>query len=256
MAGAREIFLLGDSHAQHLLPMLDAVTARTGQRITFAAMGACLIDPDLTVTWQQGRYESCRQFSAGEMERSLQRLKPGDIVLVSGFLHNYLASNDVEGRGYGAPTYRGEQRLRIAEVRQAYVAGMRAYARRLAARGIQLVLVVDNPSLAREPVACQDPAGSSCAGDAATTARMRRTLQGLLAEVAAGLPNVHVFDPTPFLVDGTGRVVYRRPDGTPLYADSHHLSVSGSRSLAGPFERFLRQQGLATPRPIPSPPQP
>jgi peptidoglycan/LPS O-acetylase OafA/YrhL len=138
--GAREIFLLGDSHAQHLLPMLDAVTARTGQRLTFAAMGACLIDPQLTVTWQQGRYESCRQFSAGEMERSLQRLQPGDIVLVTGFLHNYLASNDIEGRGYGAPTYLGQRRLRIAEVRRAYVAGMRAYAERLAARGIVQVL--------------------------------------------------------------------------------------------------------------------
>jgi hypothetical protein len=256
LPGAREIFLLGDSHAQHLLPMLDAVTTRTGQRITFAAMGACLIDPELTVTWQQGRYESCRQFSAGEMERSLQRLQPGDIVLVSGFLHNYLASNDVEGRGYGAPTYRGERRLRIAEVRQAHVANLRAYAERLAARGIQLVLVVDNPSLAREPVACQDPAGSSCAGDAATTARMRSTLRGLLAEVAAGLPNVHVFDPTPYLLGPDGRVVYRRPDGTPLYADSHHLSVSGSRSLAGPFERFLQEQGLTSPRPTPSPPSP
>ena len=233
--------------------MLEAVTARTGQRLTFAAMGACLIDPQLTVTWQQGRYESCRQFSAGEMERSLQRLQPGDIVLVTGFLHNYLASNDIEGRGYGAPTYLGERRLRIAEVRRAYVAGMRAYAERLAARGIQLLLVVDNPSLAREPVACQDPAGSSCAGDPATTARMRATLRTLLGEVAAGLPNVHVFDLTPFLVDASGRVVYRRPDGTPLYADSHHLSVSGSRSLAVPFEQFLQQQGLTSPRPTASP---
>jgi hypothetical protein len=74
--------------------------------------------------------------------------------------------------------------------------------------------------------------------------------------VAAGLPNVHVFDPTPYLVGRDGRVVYRRPDGTPLYADSHHLSVSGSRSLAAPFERFLQQQGLTSPRPTLSPSSP
>jgi hypothetical protein len=54
----------------------------------------------------------------------------------------------VEGRGYAGPTYLGQQRLRIAEVRQAHVASMRTYAQRLAAKGIQLVLVVDNPSLA------------------------------------------------------------------------------------------------------------
>jgi hypothetical protein len=252
--GATEIFLIGDSHAQHLLPMLDAATARTGQSITYAAMGACLIDAQLTVTWpwQKERYESCREFSAGEMERSLQRLSPGDIVMVSLFLNNYLSSSDVEGRGFGPPVYLGDRRLRISEVRQAWVAGMRAYAERLAAKGVQLLLVLDNPSLTREPVACQDPAVSSCAGDPATTARMRRTLQGLLGQVAAGLPNVHVFDPTPYLVGPDGRVVYRRPDGTPLYADSHHLSVSGSRSLAAPFERFLQQQGLTSPRPTAS----
>jgi hypothetical protein len=55
---------------------------------------------------------------------------------------------------------------------------------------------------------------------------------------------VHVFDPTPHLLGPEGRVLYRRPDGTPLFADNHHLSVSGSRSLAGPFEAFLREQGL------------
>jgi hypothetical protein len=39
-------------------------------------------------------------------------------------------------------------------------------------------------------------------------------------------------------------VRYRKPDGTPLYADNHHLSVSGSRSLAEPFRRFLTEAGL------------
>jgi hypothetical protein len=78
----------------------------------------------------------------------------------------------------------------------------------------------------------------------AVTAAMQRTVRDTMAAVAEGLPNVHVFDPTPYLLDGDGRVLDRRPDGTPLFADNHHLSVSGSRSLAAPFERFLSQAGL------------
>jgi hypothetical protein len=72
---------------------------------------------------------------------------------------------------------------------------------------------------------------------------MLRTLQ--LA--AAGLDNVHVFDPTPWLLNpsGDGRVHYRLANGRYLYWDSNHLSVSGSRLLAEPFHRFLIQQGLA-----------
>ena len=69
---------------------------------------------------------------------------------------------------------------------------------------------------------------------------MRLTLEA----VAAGLPNVHVFDPTPYLLAPDGRVRYRNDLGKIIYSDSHHLSVSGSRSLAAPFKRFLSQAGL------------
>jgi hypothetical protein len=73
---------------------------------------------------------------------------------------------------------------------------------------------------------------------------MQGIARATLMAAAAGLPNVHVFDPTPYFLDLKGRVKYRRADGTPLFADSNHLSVTGSRSLAEPFERFLVQAGL------------
>jgi hypothetical protein len=65
-----------------------------------------------------------------------------------------------------------------------------------------------------------------------------------LAEVAKGLPNVHIFDPTDYLLSAN-RVQHRRLNGTLQYADSHHLSYSGSKGLADPFLRFLKAQGLS-----------
>jgi hypothetical protein len=244
--GAGEIFLLGDSHALHLLPMLDAVTARTGQRISFTYQMACFIDPTLLMSWGNKSYGPCRDFAAGEMERSLQRLQRGDIVVLSAWLNYYVGDVTPAGTPTEAQVVDGDRRLTPVEARARHVANLRAYAQRLAARGIQLVLVVDSPMLARKPVECRRAGGQeiTCAPEAAVTARMQRTVRDTLEAVAAGLPNVHVFDPTAHLLDGSGRVLYRRPDGTPLYADNHHLSVSGSRSLAGPFERFLSEAGL------------
>jgi hypothetical protein len=44
-------------------------------------------------------------------------------------------------------------------------------------------------------------------------------------------------------------VQHRRINGTLQYADSHHLSYSGSKDLAVPFQRFLEAQGLVAANP-------
>ena len=260
-AGAGELFLLGDSHAHHLLPMLDAVTERTGQRISFTFKNSCLISPSLTVSFEKKRYEPCRSFAAGELERALQRLAPGDVLVMASWFNRQLGDVTPTGRENDFPVYAGGQRLSPAEVRRRFVADTRALARRLAARGIGLVLVVDVPMLAREPVVCGGwaqlaPVASRaalCSPDAELTGRMQRTVADTLAAAARGLANVHVFDPTPLLLE-RGRVRHRLGDGTVIYADSHHLSVSGSRRLAEPFHRFLCSRGLVPGDPSRQPP--
>jgi hypothetical protein len=180
------------------------------------------------------------------MERSLERLKRGDVVVLSSWLNYYVGDVTPAGTPSEANVMDGDRRLTPAQARERHVANLRAYAQRLAARGIELVLVVDSPMLARKPLECRRSTGPavSCAPEPAVTAAMQRTVRATLEAAAVGLPNVHVFDPTPYLVGADGRVLDRRPDGTPLFADNHHLSVSGSRSLAEPFERFLSQAGL------------
>ncbi len=249
--GAGEIFLLGDSHAHHLLPMLDGVTDRTGQAISFSFKSSCLISPSLTVSFDKKLYEPCRTFAAGELDRALDRLRPGDVVVIATWFNRQLGDITPDGRDNDFPVYLGSRRLSPSEVRSRFVADIRSQARRLASRGIQLVLVVDVPMLARDPVVCdawprlalQGTRAALCSGTPALTARMQRTVAVTLAAAARGLPNVHVFDPTPLLLE-QGLVRHRLTDGTVVYADSHHLSVSGSRMLAEPFHRFMSARGL------------
>ena len=242
--GAGEIFLLGDSHAQHLLPMLDLVTSRSGQRLTFAAMGGCFPDPLVQINWGMQEYGPCKEFVSGEMERAAERLKPGDIVMLSSWLNHYIADIDPRGQPNGALMESGGRRLSPSQVREMHVASLRRFAKRLATRKIQLLLFVDTPVLAREMMFCPRDFSRTCSPDAEKTLRMQQTIRQTLNAAASGLPNVHVFDPTPTFLDSMGRVIYRKADGTPLFADSNHLSMTGSRSLAEPFERFLVASGL------------
>jgi peptidoglycan/LPS O-acetylase OafA/YrhL len=242
--GAGEIFLLGDSHAQHLLPMLDLLTKRTGQRLTFSNKPSCFLDPSLTLELNQRPYQPCTDFAVGEMARAIERLKPGDIVVISSNIHNYLASVHGIGSQVESSARLGGRRVNIAEMRLAHQASMRAYALLLQKRGIQLVLVVDNPPLSQEVVFCPKGSPRSCAFDPATTSARQQVIRSVLDQAASGLANVHVFDPTQELLDATGKVRYRDKEGHIIYSDSHHLSVTGSRSLAEPFERFLVQSGL------------
>ncbi len=250
--GAAEIAVIGDSHAQHLLPMLDRATAASGQRLSLSFKSACLIDPTITTSWQNRPYDDCRAYAAAELERLTRRLQPGDVVVLSQFLYHHLGLGDTPVQGARI----GGRAIDADTLRRVWLANLRGWAQRLEQRGLQLVLVQDVPVLAREPQACGwsrrlqgTELSSRCAASAERTAAAHRRLSALLARAAADLPNVHVFDPTPWLLGADGRVRHHRADGTPLYADSHHLSLSGSRALAEPFRRFLQRERLL--RPVP-----
>lgn len=249
--GRGELFLLGDSHAQALLPMLDEVGARSGKALTYAFKSGCLISSSLTVTYMDGRrYEPCRRFAAAELDRAMERLRPGDAVVITSWLSHYLGDVEPGGGASRQVLHRGGERLSPAEARSAYVEDLRRLGARLAARDLHLVLLVDVPSLARDPSVCeswsmlpgQDPR-ALCAPAAAVTARLQASQGRVLEAAARGLPNVHVFDSTPWFLEN-GRVRYRLEDGTLLFSDSHHLSVSGGRRLVAPFLRFLESADL------------
>jgi hypothetical protein len=244
--------VIGDSHAQHLLPMLDRATAASGQRLSLSFKSACLLDPKVTTSWRDRPYEDCRAYAAAELERLTRRLRPGDVVVLSQFLYHHLGVGETPVQGVSV----GGRSIDAESLRRIWLANLRGWAQRLGQRGIHLVLVQDVPVLAREPQACGwsrrlrgAELSSRCAAPADRTAAEHRRLRALLARAAEGLPNVHLFDPTPWLLGPDGRVRHHRADGTPLYADSNHLSLSGSQALAEPFRRFLIRERLLPPIP-------
>jgi len=244
--GAGEIFMFGDSHAMHLLPMLDDVTNRTGQSITFSFMMACLADPSIVVSYRD--YGPCQDFMIGEMARSVNRLKSGDVMVISNWLNFYLSDIKANGKPNDVVLLKDGKRLTPAQARSVYIRNLRDYAMKLNSKGVRLVLVVDNPVLALEPRYCADPSdvSTTCYPDSSVTLQMQDTLRKTLYAAAKDMPNVFVFDPTPYFTRN-GRVRYQAEDGQYLFTDDHHLSISGSLVLATPFYDFLKRNNLANP---------
>ena len=95
-------------------------------------------------------------YSRGEFERTLDRLNPGDSLMISNWFNVYLTDITVKGRANTYPYVVDGERLEDhAKVREIYIADMRALASQLQQKGINLILVVDPPVLRREPVACE-----------------------------------------------------------------------------------------------------
>jgi hypothetical protein len=149
---------------------------------------------------------------------------------------------DAKGEPARAVLMLDNRRLTPSQARQKHIASLRKYAQKLGAKGINLVLVVDNPVLAQESHKCSE-GNVSCAPSPSVTRAMQSTLTAMLGAVARGLPNVFVFDPTPYFLQ-EGKVRYRLDDGRFVFTDDHHLSISGSRLIAEPFYQFLVKNGL------------
>jgi hypothetical protein len=209
-------------------------------------MMACLTDPKMSVK-HRSDYGPCGDFVVGEMARAVERLRPNDVMIISNWLNSYLSDINPKGEPSDVIILSSGIRLSPAQARMLFIRNLRDYAKKLNEKGVRLVLVVDVPMLAYEPKSCSEASKENvtCAPDSSVTQRMQVTLRDTLEAAAKGLPNVFVFDPTPFFLDN-GRVRYRHSDGQFLFADKNHLSVSGSRLLADPFYDFLVRNKLTS----------
>ena len=249
---AGELFLMGDSHALALLPMLKSATKTTGQKLTYSFKGSCFNSASLVPSLNKKPYGPCLDYSLGEFERSFDRLSAGDSVVIGNWFNLYLTDTYVRGKPNTYSYFLDGERVKDhAKVREIYIQDMRNVAKKLSQKGINLIFAVDPPVLVREPVACEawshlqssDERSLLCSPDAKVVAAMQQNQLDTFNAIAKGMPNVAVFDLTDeFLLNG--RVTHLLPDGKLRYFDSHHVTISGSQALAPRFLEFLRANRL------------
>jgi peptidoglycan/LPS O-acetylase OafA/YrhL len=240
------LFVLGDSHALALMPLVERLHQELPLQITHLSRGGCPLPPSASGHESTG----CWAFAKQAVAATLAAARPGDVVLI----HNYFRSHfgagedsrsmqiDAKGHHVIDPT------AKVANYHQA----LDLLAARLADRGVRLVIVADMPrflELRLDPNLCvkqwfRPSLPKACDQRLVQTLASHRAdnaaINGVLAAVAAKHRNVQIFDPTAALCpDGLCRS--HDADGRLLYRDRDHLNELGVLMLDGDLRRLLQR---------------
>lgn len=253
--GARDVMLLGDSHARHLGAGLKR---RLGDRIEDRTSPGCI--PFFDVDRYDARFEpgAC----ARSMNKALAEFESDDryrVLVMSSMAPVYLDGELF--RGQDSARIKGQAVVSLERPDEkdrwkVYETGMRKTFERLSRlERKSVVFVIDVPELGVEPRKCAivntvDVLGTSFEAGSNDPARCRvprrefdrRTgrFHALVRRVAMDFPRIDVFDPTRLFCSSTSCAGSR--NGYSLYRDVDHLSEYGSAYVAGHLEPLVREE--------------
>jgi peptidoglycan/LPS O-acetylase OafA/YrhL len=230
------ILLWGDSHADAILPAVEAGARAAGRKMIFIGHGRC--PPILHIELSDEPTARCARLNDEALALAMQ---PQIATVVLAARWAYYA----EGTGYGPDAHEtrrlsdlsgagpgdADQHARFARMLAATVGALRAAHK-------QVVVVQDVPEIALpvpETLAREILYGGVADLRPSHAGYLRR--QGFVRSDIAGLAGAAIVDPQPILCDAMSCAIER--DGRPLYIDHHHLSVFGAMQLAGLFEKAL-----------------
>jgi len=230
------IYLVGDSHADHLSEGIIAAAGATGHPVRIATANSCpLYDLYLKSTAQPR--SQCRAFVQGTLDY-LDKQPPGIVIISSSSIY---WNSRMFSAGVTADTLSRDRNAK----RVALEAGLESSVRRLQSRGHQVVLVQDVPYFSKPQTsdpqqfsALQIASGSDLSvtmplADANEEEALPRTAFSDIAErTHATLIDLRDF----FCPDA---VCTTQLNGTYLYRDESHISIAASKALADTFAGAL-----------------
>ncbi|NEO36143.1 MAG: hypothetical protein F6J90_07320 [Moorea sp. SIOASIH] len=251
------IFMIGDSHAFALVPMLGQVHNETGIGVTTVSSSACPVSLNiLRNRIEGGLYTACQDYVKSMLELVQATAKPGDIVLIASRYRTYLSSippiSWIDTESYHRGQYdlfRDGKLISKADAQRQVATDLIEIGNQLAAKGVTLVLHAPLPEhhiRAEQCLPVWFSAGGGlkpeCTVSREENLAHRQPAMDVLQTVEQALTNVYVWDVFDQLCPGEKCSHFR--DGKPLFRDDDHLALYGSRSLVPDFIVFLQQHDL------------
>ena len=237
----RQLFLVGDSHAEHFLPMLDRIASKYAFSILSSLKPACLPSAALTIDLMRKPYRECTKFSSEILRNIALNLRPGDIVIFSSWTNRQLGFIDAQGEASHALLWSGNRQISLSSARSLYVKELVDYAKLIKSRGGHLILIVDVVPLLRHPMICKSwnfGGGQMCTPSKSIAKRIHLDAASLLLEVTKSTGSAYVYDPNMHLFDNSHPSVESK-NGSLNFSDMNHLSTSASLRLVPHFLQFL-----------------
>jgi peptidoglycan/LPS O-acetylase OafA/YrhL len=247
------IYVLGDSHAGAIIPLLEQTSAALGVRVrvfsyqgTVASSYACSY-LDLQAPMEVGRAPGCLEFNQAVRERIRAEAKPGDLVLLPSLRMQRYGD---QWASFGIANmhdkmYSGEAlALRAAAAQQIPV-----WLDPLLQNGVRVAFMAPTPIFQAPTFRCADWFNAHnpiCIGNnqqaRAEMEKLRKPILETMHGLAAQSPAVLVWDPFTALCPGD--VCTAVQAGKPLFFDGDHLSNYGNWVLYPHFVEWLKAKRI------------
>ena len=220
LQGRTTVAVYGDSRAGQWLPAIDRFGRSEGLRVVPYIKPACPPYPLRTVVWGGADFDNCHAWRGWAVGR-IRELDPDVVVLGSDVVTTW--------RVRPAPG------LSLLQTWSRAVGDLVDTLRR---QGAIVVVLGDIPLHATDPEACLTAPGAVMGGCDVTSTGWTAEANATVAAAARAHGAAYVDVTRLMCLDGRCPLVV---SGTVTYADATHLSVSWTRTLAGPLGRELRE---------------
>lgn len=217
---ATQVLLWGDSHADHLMPLLEAAAGQIDFAVTQRTMSGC----DAV---NASENSACLHFNSTveeELKRWVQQQRLTGVVLAGRWV-GYQDQHALSVRRrhkHRKPDDRGRLGPFERELRNRV--------RALVALGLRVIVVAPMPEQRYDtPLCLARRRAGDCSVARAEAEAFRSPVLTALERAIDGLPNVRLVDLFPALCDAKICSVQR--SGIILYRDGDHLTATGARSL-------------------------
>jgi peptidoglycan/LPS O-acetylase OafA/YrhL len=226
---SRVVLLVGDSHAFHWLKALALMAETEDLLVVLSAGPSC---PATAVSVRSTPPGLDAQGCAEQRQGTAALLEEYDVDAVVLAQSNGYVGSILDDAG-GVPDPETQARI--------WGASLDAYLRDLQARGLPVVVILDNPTLPDDPMECLARARDidACELERAEALAQVAPLRAAEQQVLAALPEVPRFDATQAVCDE--EACRLEADGALVYVDKDHLSADFTRSLAPELARLLDQ---------------
>ena len=228
----RKLFILGDSHADHLWPVGEAL-AGEGLPVVMLAKGGCpyLGTRVAMAVDKQSDLFGCNFLNPRRLQELLARSRAGDVVLLS----------SLRMKRYGEVLQVAAPEVTLRDARQ--------WMEPLLAHGLKVLITAPLPLFPEAVHRCLDPwlAGKRSCREGLSRSRdellaRRVPHMAALRALMERYPELVLFDPFPLLCP-KGETCRVMRDEIPMFVDTDHLSAFGARQIYPAIHTLLA--GLA-----------
>jgi hypothetical protein len=227
-AGQAKVLLWGDSHADHLMPMLTGALPAVG--VYQLTMTGCVPVPGYEMVAPTA-LEICADFNRRVLDRILELKTKGlQGVVISARWPAHLWHPSISVAEHQPSPPSAQRPAKMAEVRAALQASLGNLLDLLERNGLRVLVVAPTPELVYSAPMCLGfGKGALCNVPRPLNDNLLADPTAALAEVVSRHPNARLAQVADFFCDK--EVCFAARDGKILYVDDDHITATTSRDL-------------------------